>query len=363
MILNEKPVNHQCDILVQHILRDSGNLQDNKFWNELGSDYQKKVTSLIRQFEDDSHTPALTGKFSDWVQIADFLVVVKSRVLKSASYRAVKSPITKILNYGLKNQFLDDDLLRSALLKLKESKGVPANIKSKSTSGKKARSLKPDDIYILRSYARTNPNYKFAVSWLEFNVLTNCRPNELESATLVLPSHSNTEPFLKVKNTIKNNRTKEAIESGAQDEFRHIPLDNCSFHDLVFIDNFLSSYRERRTLSDYQDIYNTERNLLGTASIKAVGRRFSLSLGRTQWAANAKATDKSKTEISASMGHSNEEQATRNYGKKVHGWQRVPSRSGSKTDSQHSPSQTDSKMMQMGEDQVLDIDIDDEMVK
>lgn len=321
--------NQPCSIIVRHLVEDAEQAPLSEIWSEMSTDYQLKVSRLIGQYLNEADRAELTGMFSDWVEIVEFLVEKKAPTLKAASFRALKSPINRILNNGLKDELLDVHVIKELLLRLKETRGIAAkDLSQKSTSSKKIKSIKPDELYALRLYSRQNQNSRFAIHWLEFNILTNCRPNEIQEAKLYLPTSLISEPYLQVRNTVKSEKTKSDIKTGVKAEFRRIPLVNCSFHDLCFIDHFLTEYYQfsAEPNFEYDSFYNLQRKRLARAASTVLGKPLALSLGRTQWSANAKAVEMDRSEIATAMGHDTERRATENYGRKSQGWQKVDTR-------------------------------------
>lgn len=324
----ELTVNKPCSVLIQYSMAE-GNLDGTELWKSLSSDYQTKIKSLLKQFIEQEDNE-LTGNFSDWIRVSNYLTEVKAKQLKAGSFRAFRAALKKVLNYGLERKMIDVNVLRDSITTLQATSGLSAKeiaeSGSKSTSSKKVKTIKPEEIYALRMYARESQSEyaTLAINWLEFNVLTNCRPNEILDAKIIMPTSSNEGvPYLKVKNTIKNEATKIAVKEGKLDTHRYIPLDNCSHHDLVWLSNFLSQFQSKTDHSNYESTYSSTRSQLARMSEATLGKKLSLYAGRTQWAANQKSVLTSKEDIATYMGHTDKGQSERSYGRKSQGWQKV----------------------------------------
>ncbi|MFV8384192.1 hypothetical protein ACNO5E_08850, partial [Vibrio parahaemolyticus] len=321
-------VNKWCSLLIQYEM-ENGNLDKTDLWQRLSSDYQVKIKSLLKQFCE-SGSGTLTGNFADWLSVSTYLTTVKSKELKAGSYRAFRAALKKVLNYGLEHELVDTTVLKETISVLHSTSGLSAQQAKESsvgsTSAKKAKTIKPEEIYALRLYANNSLSNtsQFVIDWLEFCVITNCRPNETLDANLIMPSQSGAEhPYLKVRNTIKSEETKKAIKEGRLDTHRYIPLDNCSHHDLIWLSDFLKSFQSSTNETNYETVYSTSRSQLARMSETVLGKKVSLYVGRTQWAANQKAVLTSKDDIATYMGHTDTGQAERSYGRKSQGWQKV----------------------------------------
>lgn len=253
--------------------------------------------------------------FEVWEKVVNFTLTTIAPNIKNDSFRRYKRALNLVINSALKAELAPAVFLRNLL-------GSIATFTTEtltSPKAKKADRIRVDELYFMRAAALEELD-RFALDWLEFNLLTNLRPNEIQFAEIFYTADG---PFLSTKNTVKSDATRVAIEKGEVSAYRILPLKQLSLHDFLLIERFLVVMHLLIEERGYSFVYETLRGKLKRLSNRCFDRSISLSVGRTQYAANAKALSVSPDELAALMGHTDPTRPMRSYGRKAFGYAKL----------------------------------------
>lgn len=249
-----------------------------------------------------------------WKEIVSYTLRSIAPGIKPSSWKRYRISLNTIFNAALERELAPVTFLRNLLGDIALVKVDHMNVEAE----KKANRIHVREFYLLRIAAHTHDE-RTAVQWLEFNMLTNLRPNELEFCELLYPYEG--MPFLRAMNTIKSEASKENIKSGEMSLHRDIDLSHLSFHDLMMVERFLSEVKPRISKDGYKPFYDNLRSKLKSLSKSTLGHSIALSVGRTQYAANYKAMNPDSLDtLAEQMGHTDITRPTRSYGAKRHGY-------------------------------------------
>lgn len=312
--------NIKCPILSYFLLNCA--IKSSFFKVNISDTYVAKVNYIVTRFASQN---TIVDDIRSWVDISDFAIAEIAPQNKKSSWRVYKGALTKSIASAqeLCNENSSDiyNILEEAKARVSASTGGKAVefVSGDITSGsaKKATVISASDIYSLRMHA-SSVNESFAVDWLEFSILTSIRPNEIEGATILLNDDHGFS--ISVRNTIKSSASAKHLQDGSLPEFREVPLNSLSFLDIIFVQGFLQSFLYRMETETYDLIYKSSKNALYRISSTAIGKSIALSVGRTQFAANAKSSGVSAEDLAQMMGHTDPTRAARSYGRKASGW-------------------------------------------
>lgn len=303
-----------CPVLFAFIERKE--IDDSQHSKPLGDYLKARLKYLLESYYEASQSS--NTRFDEWEVIVKYAIDKVAPGVNSETWSRYKAALTKTLNVGLDKELAPLELIRSWLSQVKTSKAPDKRtLKSTSQRNHKASKITPAELYILRLHAKTS-NEVFAVDWLELAVCTGIRPVEIKSSELHYVDDGN---FLSCENVIKNDKTLQKIASGEIDPKRTISLAHVSYHSLKLIEATLIEYHYRKKQeSDHLPVYRTSRNALSDLSLRALGYRVSLSVGRKQFAANKKALGESPDVLASEMGHTDVTRARRSYGRTNNGF-------------------------------------------
>lgn len=174
--------------------------------------------------------------------------------------------------------------------------------------------------------------------WIQVGVITGLRPQEWIGAVLrtetgeEYASPSGGRPMPRVHTTedgleeyVLTAKNAKATNGRANGEYRNLRLHLTAAQALLIANQiwFLNAWAKR---GDYGKYYTHCRITLWRACRKLFkkGSRYTLYSARHQFAANQKASGKTKEEVSDSMGHANVRVAQQHYGKRRSGWKVTP---------------------------------------
>lgn len=295
---------------------------DLKSFNETGffdkplSDYKReRLEYILREYLSDN--PLVTPPdFDVWEKVVTYALECIAPSVQKNTWLRYKATLQEVLNSALSKPLGPPVFIRNLLAKV-----VTAEVTAKPTEQTaKAVKVTKEEIYYMRQACRDELE-ALSLDWLEFNVLCNLRPNELQFAELHYPVDD--APFLTTKNTIKSEATKRAVAEGTMPTHRAITLNQLSMHELFFVENFLSLTHPMIQIQEYGKFYEILRKKLALLSNRCFSKTIALSVGRTQYAANQKALGLSAEKLAERMGHTDPTRPMRSYGRKTHGYARV----------------------------------------
>lgn len=305
-----------CPVLEQYL--ENGTvltMDEGHFLTPLSEYNLKRIDSILSQFRDSIGLDSTSVQI--WREIIGFTLQNIAPNLKPSSWKRYRVSLNAIFNAALEKELAPVTFLRNLLGDISLVKVDHMEVAKEA----KAHRIHVREFYVLRM-AADSPDERLAVEWLEFNMLTSLRPNEVASCELIYPSEG--APFLRAPNTIKSEASKRNVESGEMSLYRDIDLTHLSMLDMLMIERFLFGMKLAIEHEDYNTVYNRLRNLLKKLSIKTLGHSVALSVGRTQYAANFKAMNPDNSEMLAEqMGHTDVTRPTRSYGAKHHGFTRL----------------------------------------
>ncbi|NCO45356.1 MAG: hypothetical protein GW890_02510 [Vibrio sp.] len=308
---------YQPCLILETFHRD-GNLAalDRNYFLKPLSDFNlNRLEYILKEFQKNCEWGVAT--LLTWRPIVEFTLKSITPNIKKSSWKRYKIALNAVFNTAMEKDLAPATFLRNLLAEISITQ-VDCLVAEKA---EKSKRIRVEEIYMLR-LAAYDADEKLSVDWLEFNTLTNLRPNELEYAQLVFTA--NNEPLLTALNTIKSDATKKNIETGVMDSERNIDLTHLSFHDLTMIERFLIKTRACIETDGYSAFYEKMRSKLRHLSTNCIGRSISLSVGRTQYAANHKSLNPGENEELASlMGHSDPTRPQRSYGKRSYGYAKL----------------------------------------
>ncbi|MEZ8241011.1 MULTISPECIES: hypothetical protein [Vibrio] len=251
-----------------------------------------------------------------WREIITYTLKNHAVNVKSSTWKRYRISLNNVLNTALSNDLAPATFLRNLLADISLVK-VDEVVSKKN---EKSERIFSNDIYKLRMAAKSHIE-RMAVQWLEVGILTNIRPNELDGAEI---NYDGDSPTLDVLNTIKSDQSKKMIQSGLMATTRSINLSHLSLLDMLMLEKFIIESGRIITAGGYEAFYEGIRQKLFALSNKHLGYSLSLSVGRTQYAANHRAMNPGcNRELADQMGHTDVMRASRSYGKKANGYAKI----------------------------------------
>ncbi|WP_026959784.1 hypothetical protein [Aliagarivorans taiwanensis] len=296
---------------------------------QLSKSYYDKLRSLLSRYQQEHGSPG--EDISAWFQLVNFAIERIATTNQHSGWRIYRGALNQVLNAYLQ---VDPPLpessltsLRHALANLANTRGLKkTDVKVKSADDTqrrtKAKRISVEDLYTLRRVVKSDDD-QFAIDWLEFTVLCNLRPNELRGAFMlrVPASDGGYIPVLYAPNTAKSSATQVRQALNDDERYRQIPLDALSFAERRFVSDFMVRYHAKcRAVGDPHAVFETSRKRLYTLTNNHLGFSISLSVGRTQFAANLKRAEIDEETLANLMGHTDVSRAKRSYGRKSFGW-------------------------------------------
>lgn len=305
-----------CPILEAFVTHGTiSNVSNEHFLKPLSEYNRKRLESVLKGFAKSIGIDSTSMLI--WKEIVSYALSDIAPSIKKSSWKRYRVSLNAVFNAALDKELAPVTYLRNLL----GSISVVNVDHRESDADVKANRIHVNEVYILRIVADTEDE-RLALDWLEFNIMTGLRPNEVEQSSLIYPL--NGAPILRAKNTIKSNATKKNIENGSMALFREIDLSHLSFHDILTVERFLTSIHQRIDNDGYESLYETIRHKLKSMTKKYLGHSISLSVGRTQFAANYKALNpEKKEELANLMGHTDLTRPTRSYGGKRYGFAKM----------------------------------------
>lgn len=188
--------------------------------------------------------------------------------------------------------------------------------KGSATSSKKLKGIRNDDFELIVQYLRNRiGTHRYAsalLTWLQAGKLTGLRPCEWETVKIVLDDGKN---LLRVQNAKHSN-------GRGNGEYRHLDLSELNQDELQSIQEMILMVDGFKTESDFQSLYTSVRSYLYTTARVALGKRAkypTLYSLRHQFTANAKASELSRAENAALLGHASDATASLHYARKTQG--------------------------------------------
>ena len=265
--------------------------------------YQKKAKQLMLRASKELNIIDIDERqFIMWL--------LDNRVLfNKNTYRVYKSAVIFYFTQILKT----DIALESAAYLIKFSSELSYK-KSTKTSSRKAKYIKDEDLEKIINYIDNNNNkWNFYIKcWILSGILCGLRPIEWKDSEII--THDN-KIALKVKNAKNTN-------GRANGDFRTIMLDGLSEEDVNIHKQHLNNVKNFDKIGQYERFYNDCIVRLNTINKKVFGYRkknITLYSARHQFAANAKFSNHSKSEVAALMGHAVDSTAAMHYGRKRYG--------------------------------------------
>lgn len=290
-------------------------LNDHFFSRQLSTYLLGRLEYVLSEFIKRRLDSDVLFTFSNWREIVDFALQNIAPNVEPKTWSRYRTALSVVFNTGLEKELAPATFIRGMLADLVITKAE--TLVSKKAS--KAPKIEVEELYYMR-LAVIDEQERLSLDWLEFNIHTNLRPNELASAEIY---YSPTGHFLRARNTIKSDATKLNIEQGLQSSHRNIDLSHLSFHDFRFIEEFLMLSRELIDSLGYQVFYERLRLKLRALSLRCFQRSISLSVGRTQFAANHKSLKNDNDELADLMGHTDPTRPLRSYGRKTSGYTKL----------------------------------------
>lgn len=304
-----------CPII--HEFLSNGNIRnmDPEYFNKPMSDYNlDRLNAILLAFKED--VGFTTTTLAIWREIIGYALKNTATKVKKSTWKRYRIGLNNALNTALSNNLAPATFLRNLLNDVATTQ-VEAIVPSRNI---KTDQVFKNDIYMLRLSASTKME-RLAVTWLEFGLLTNIRPNELEGAEMIYKEGS---PHLRVLNTIKSDKSKEHVLNGTMSLTRDIELSHLSIFDLMLVEQFLSDTTDKFVRGSYDDFYESIRQKLKKLTTKILGRSVSLSSARSQYAANYKALNPgSDNKLAEQMGHTDVTRPMRSYSRKSRGYAKI----------------------------------------
>lgn len=202
-----------------------------------------------------------------------------------------------------------------ASLKLAREESYGANKKTNKTSAQKSKHVPQAKLDTLLNYLRSKEHksdYLALANWIEVGILTGVRPCEWANARL-----GEYEGGLAL--FIQNAKTTNGRGNGKE---RVLILSNITENETILIQQHIADYAQLRSQKGSAEILVKHMSdILYRANLQLFGKekkRITLYSARHQFSADAK-NNRSKKEVAALMGHSNDATATEHYGKRQHG--------------------------------------------
>lgn len=256
----------------------------------------------------------------------DFLIWIESilPMYKPATRRQYIASIREWLmhikdtwtKYGADSFVIDQAISRSQQM---QSCNYSLLVKPKNwgnrTSSLKAKKIDMDELLyaVKQSISMRGKWIKQAMRWMLINILVGLRPCEWRNATINKVNGKLTLVVVNAKHTFQrsNGESRHLDISGLRAiELRWIRMHLRSIEDFVHDDGKWQQY--------YEAIRKTIRRVMRKL-LPDVKKYPSLYSTRHQFAANAKFSGFSKTEVAALLGHASNITAGEHYGKKKHG--------------------------------------------
>lgn len=225
--------------------------------------------------------------------------------LHKNSYRVYKNAILYYLVYEVKTT----EALKAANHLVRFMSDL-SYVKSDKTSAKKLKRIPKEDLgkmldYLDKDDNKWNPYIKH---WLLSGILCGLRPIEWKNAEII---NYNDQIALKVKNAKHTNGRSNG-------EFRIILLTSLNGEELSLIKQQIYNVRNFDKIGQYERFYNDcvkQLHKINTTLFRNKKKHITLYSARHQFSANAKSSNKTRSEIAALMGHSVDKTATLYYGK------------------------------------------------
>jgi len=194
---------------------------------------------------------------------------------------------------------------------LRKTSGGDNKLLPSQTSSSKKKSISDDDLKELDlALAQSKNKWSNATRlWLRSGILTGLRPIEWSTAELI---YYNGDTILKVKNA-------KATNGRSFGEYRHLNLSHMNEKEIEMITQNLNTAKKFYKNNMWDQYYQGCSNILRytfNKKFKSRRKRISLYSTRHQFSANMKASNCTKQEVAALMGHANDETAQSHYGKK-----------------------------------------------
>lgn len=304
-----------CPIIHEFLSSGSIKNMDPEYFNKPMSDYNlDRLNAILLAFKED--VGFTTTTLSIWREIIGYALKNTATKVKKSTWKRYRIGLNNALNTALSNNLAPATFLRNLLNDVATTQ-VEAIVPSRNI---KTDQVFKNDMYMLRLSASTKME-RLAVTWLEFGLLTNIRPNELEGAEMIYKEGS---PHLRVLNTIKSDKSKEHVLNGTMSLTRDIELSHLSIFDLMLVEQFLSDTTDKFARGSYDDFYESIRQKLKKLTTKILGRSVSLSSARSQYAANYKALNPgADNKLAEQMGHTDVTRPMRSYSRKSRGYAKI----------------------------------------
>lgn len=270
--------------------------------------YVKRAKQLIKRARHELKIP-----YDQDLDMRQFVVWLSDhrKNLNARSWRQYKSSVIYYLEIHS-----DQNVAKDAIEYLKDITAIGLPNKSHKTSGVKMKKITKEDWLKLEKYLNDNfHKIKWAAElrdWLRATIITGLRPIEWKDASI---NKINGVYIL----TIKNAKNTNGRSNG---EYRNLLLDNISEENLYTVLSHLNNVKTHIAKNKYESFYQacsiTMRQAFRACWPRKINR-ITLYSARHQFSANAKASNLSKAEVAALMGHNIDETAIAHYGRKKSG--------------------------------------------
>lgn len=284
---------------------------NNKFKDEITlsdstkNQYKDRVLQIINRISKEKNKKINNKELVIWL-------IDNANNLSKNTFRLYKSAILYYL-YEEINTFHSIEAANLLILYNSEN----SYKKSLKTSGKKSKNIKNDDLSKILEYLNKNNSKwdEYIKYWLLCGIWCGLRPIEWKDSEII--TYKTGDLALKIKNAKNTN-------GRANGDYRILLLTNLTSEQIEIIRKhiyYVKSFSDigEESYSRFYDDCSSRLNYINKKLFKNRKKNITLYSARHQFSANAKFSDKSKSEVAALMGHSIDETATIHYGKKRYG--------------------------------------------